>query len=398
MHMLKKIKNEKEYEDALAEVERLMDHDPAAGTPDGDRLQLLALLVEAWEEQHYPLPMPDPISAIEFRMDQQGLKQKDLIPYIGSKSKVSEVLSGKQPLTLKMIRKLHSGLGIPLEVLVGKDEPASPIPELEWKKFPLREMLQRGWLGDFNGTLAEAKQQAEKLLKDFFKGVDLPLLQEAFLRQSVRSSSQIDPPALMAWKAQALKQANSQTGVAPYIKDSINKAFIADVARLSYFDQGPGLVEEYLAKSGIHFVIVPHLTKTHLDGAVMRDAQGAPVIALTLRHDRLDNFWFTLAHELAHLALHMDKEEIDCIIDDFDAEGDAREQAADTLAREALLPARAWASLQGQYDKSQIQNLATKLRIHPAIIAGRIRYESKNYSILTDLIGSRQVNRIFDKR
>lgn len=396
--MNKIIKTEQDYESALQEAKRLVAIDPDPGTEEADKLELLVHLIEAYEKIHYPMPMPDPISAIEFRMDQQGLKQKDLIPYIGSKSKVSEVLSGKQPLTLRMIRNLHSGLGIPLEILVGKDEPAPSAPELEWKKFPLKEMLDRGWLGDFKGTLAEAKKQAGELLNNFFKGVDLPLLQEAFLRQSVRSSGHIDPHALMAWKAQALKQAGAQTDVAPYPKGRITRAFITDVARLSYFDQGPGLVEEYLAKSGIHFVIVPHLSKTHLDGAVMRDAQGAPVIALTLRHDRLDNFWFTLAHELAHLALHMDKEEIDCIIDDLDAEGDSREQAADTLAREALLPARAWASLQGQFNKAQIQDLAAKLRIHPAIIAGRVRYESKNYSLLSDLIGSRQVNRIFDKQ
>lgn len=394
--MNKVIKTEKDYLSALKEAERLVALDPDPGTEDADKLELLVCLIEAYEKLHYPIPLPDPISAIEFRMEQQGLKQKDLIPYIGSKSKVSEVLSGKRPLTLPMIRKLHSGLGISLEVLIGDAETTPTALPLDWKKFPFNEMRKKGWLGDAKGTLKEVKDQAEELLKKFFSGVDKSLLQDAYLRQIVRSSGKLDPYALIAWKAQVLKQAAAQKSIGSYVEGSINKDFISDVVRLSFLDQGPGLVEEYLAKAGIHFIVVPHLAKTHLDGAVMRTANVAPVIALTIRHDRLDNFWFTLAHELAHLALHMDREEIDCIIDDLDAEGDDKEQEADALAREALLPSSAWAVLQEQYDSNSIVNLATKLRIHPAIIAGRVRYESKNYSILTKMIGSGQVNRIFD--
>ncbi len=112
------IKTDEQYEEALAVVEELMDLGPEPGTEDADKLELLILLISNYEKEHFPMEMPDPIEAIKFRMEQQQLSQKDLIPIIGSRSRVSEVLNRKRPLTLKMIRHLHKGLGIPAEVLI----------------------------------------------------------------------------------------------------------------------------------------------------------------------------------------------------------------------------------------------------------------------------------------
>jgi HTH-type transcriptional regulator/antitoxin HigA len=116
----KVLKTDREYKAALAHVEQLMDQ----AAPDEDELELWSLLVENYEEEHFPIDAPDPIDAIRFRMDQEGLTRADLLPYLQSKSKVSEVLSGKRPLSLSMIRALHSGLKIPAEVLV--QEAAAP--------------------------------------------------------------------------------------------------------------------------------------------------------------------------------------------------------------------------------------------------------------------------------
>ena len=88
------------------------------GTPEGDRLDVLVMLVEAWERQHYPLGFPDPIEAIKYHMDQKGLQPRDLIPFIGSRNRVHEVLNRRRSLTLNMIRRLHEGLGIPAESLI----------------------------------------------------------------------------------------------------------------------------------------------------------------------------------------------------------------------------------------------------------------------------------------
>jgi len=112
----KVIKTEADYEAALARIERIFDAKP--GTGKGDELELLLLLVEKYEDKAFPIDLPDPITAIRFRMAQQKLKRKDLQPYLGGKSKVSEVLNGQRELSLTMIRKLVAGLGIPAEVLL----------------------------------------------------------------------------------------------------------------------------------------------------------------------------------------------------------------------------------------------------------------------------------------
>ncbi len=114
----KVIKTEAEYQATLARIEKIFDARP--GTAKGDELELLLLLVESYEDKAYPIDLPDPISALRFRMEQEGLKPKDLIPYLGSKSKVSEVLSGRRPLSLTMIRKLVAGLKLPAEVALRK--------------------------------------------------------------------------------------------------------------------------------------------------------------------------------------------------------------------------------------------------------------------------------------
>lgn len=110
------LKSAKDYEAALGLVDQLMDAEP--GTHEEDDLELWSLLVEEYEHRHYPMDPPDPIEAIKFRMDQMGLQQRDLTKYIPAKSKVSEVLNRKRPLSLAMIRALHKHLGIPAEVLV----------------------------------------------------------------------------------------------------------------------------------------------------------------------------------------------------------------------------------------------------------------------------------------
>lgn len=113
---IKPIKNESDYQAVLAEIEQLFESTP--DTPDGDRLDVLTTLVEAYEEKHYSLPLPNPIEAILYHMESRGLTRRDLEPYIGSRARVSEVLNRKRPLTMEMIRNLHRGLGIAAEVLI----------------------------------------------------------------------------------------------------------------------------------------------------------------------------------------------------------------------------------------------------------------------------------------
>jgi HTH-type transcriptional regulator/antitoxin HigA len=113
---LKPIRSEADYDEALAEVERLWG--AKLGTPEGDRLDILATLIEAYDDKHYRMDPPDPIEAIKYRMEQQGLTRKDLEPLIGTRTRVAEVLNGKRNLSITMIRNLHAKLGISAEVLI----------------------------------------------------------------------------------------------------------------------------------------------------------------------------------------------------------------------------------------------------------------------------------------
>jgi HTH-type transcriptional regulator / antitoxin HigA len=125
---IKPIHNETDYQSALKEVDALLESKP--GTPEFDRMDVLVTLVEAYEAKHFPIPEPDdPVQVLEYYMESRGLKRTDMIPYLGSKERVSEILNGKRALSLEMIRRLHSGLGIPAELLMGKHAPQSPIKQ-----------------------------------------------------------------------------------------------------------------------------------------------------------------------------------------------------------------------------------------------------------------------------
>lgn len=115
---IRPIKNKADHAAALKSISKLMASDPALDTPEGDRLDVLVTLVQAYEAKHHPIDLPDPVEAIKFRMEQQGLTARDLEPMIGSSGRVSEVLGGKRGLSMNMVRRLHAGLGIAAETLI----------------------------------------------------------------------------------------------------------------------------------------------------------------------------------------------------------------------------------------------------------------------------------------
>lgn len=396
--MAKVIKTDADYEAALAGIDRLLDHEIAAGTPEADELELLTLLVREYESSHYPIGIPDPIEAIKFRMEQQNLSQRDLVPFIGSRSKVSEVLSGRRPLTLSMMRALHSGLGIPAKVLLQGREAAdleeSPI---QWDKFPLREMVARGWIEE---KVEDYRSQAEDVLRRFFGQLGSSQAAAALYRHShkVRSARDMDEYALTAWTGRAMMLARRNAPKAEYKEGSVDLAFLRELARLSYFDEGPRLARELLGKYGIAVVVEPHLPRTYLDGAAIIAKGERPIVALTLRYDRVDNFWFCLMHELAHVALHLGGDTTQFFDDlDVDSQGDRREKEADQLAGEALIPEEDWRKSPASRLRSPeaILQLASQLRIHPAIVAGRYRHEYKSYRVLNQFVGHGEVRCLF---
>ena len=189
-----------------------------------------------------------------------------------------------------------------------------------------------------------------------------------------------------------------------YIKGSVRPGTLQEVARLSYFDNGPLLAREYLEKHGIHLVVVPHLPRTYLDGAAILLPDGTPVIGLTLRYDRIDSFWFCLLHELAHVSRHLSPS-ARLIVDDLDLQEreadteDVFEKEADEMARDGLIPKKVWdrKPMADKVTAAKVCTLAAELRIHPAIIAGRIRYEQNNYRLLSKYVGNKQIRKHFSE-
>lgn len=155
---------------------------------------------------------------------------------------------------------------------------------------------------------------------------------------------------------------------------------------------------EFLEKNGICVIIEPCLTGTAVDGAALRDIDGRPIIALTLRQDRLDNFWFTLLHELVHIWKHADS--TNTFIDDIETlknSTDKMEAEANRIARDTLIPRVIWKRSSAYLNPSTftIDELSRELRIHPAIIAGRIRRETGKYNQFSDLVGQGEVRKHF---
>ncbi len=399
------IKSEADYDLSLARIGELMDAE--AGTPEGDELELLAVLVELYEDEHFPMDLPDPIEAVKFRMEQLGLNQQALVPFIGNKSKVSEVLSGKRPLTLAMMRALHNGLGISAEVLLqepGAAFPENP-PEAEWSRFPIGEMIKRGWIA----RTEDAKNRAEELMRGFIEQAGgFKAVPEALFRKndSTRKNAKMDNHALWAWCLRVLIEARGAKLSGSSEPGVIDEQFLRRAARLSYFDDGPRLAKELLDKHGVHLVVVPHLPKTYLDGVAMMLPDGTPVVGLTLRYDRIDNFWFCLLHELAHIGRHLKKDGNEIFIDDLDIRGheaeviNQKEQEADEWAQNALIPRNIWEESpfrkQMKPSLSEVMTLAEQLEIHKAIVAGRIMYERRNYRLLSRHVGSGEVRKHFD--
>jgi HTH-type transcriptional regulator/antitoxin HigA len=179
---------------------------------------------------------------------------------------------------------------------------------------------------------------------------------------------------------------------------SVFNEFLRGVIQISVSDKGPLLAIDFLKEYGIQLVVERHLPRTYLDGATIMTNKVYPVIGLTLRYDRIDNFWFTLMHELAHLALHLDSES-DIFYDDLDieAEEDPREHEANQLAAEVLIPHDIWLASPAsrQCTPIAVDHLATKLQINPAIVAGRMQHEFKSYQLLRNLVGSGKVRKLF---
>ncbi|WP_411749028.1 ImmA/IrrE family metallo-endopeptidase [Serratia marcescens] len=393
---IKVIRTEQQHQEYLKRIRSLMLLMPAIGSDASDELELLITVVEAYENAKYPIEPPDPIDAITFRMHEKGLKQVDLVPYLGTRSRVSEILARKRPLTVPMIKALSIGLGISTDTLIGMNATQDKTSEdnVDWSKFPVKEMIGRGWISEVGNSI---KKNTEELVRSFITDIGWQTGNVAFKRTiSGDAYSPTTKYALYAWVSRVVQRARERKEFLGGFEHSILSAsFLRDLAQLSWFEKGPLLAIEFLEKHGIAVVIEPSLKGTRIDGAALKDIDGLPIVALTLRYDRLDNFWFTLLHEVAHIWKHVNEDE--AFLDDLDASSeDKKESEANRLAREAFIPRAVWkrSDAYASPSKENIDNLSRELKITPAIIAGRLRRESGNYRLFADLVGQGEVSKI----
>ncbi|MCA1790672.1 MAG: ImmA/IrrE family metallo-endopeptidase [Thioalkalivibrio sp.] len=330
----------------------------------------------------------------------QGLTQRQLAEKLKLKEQQIQRYEASEYSGASVSRMLSiaEALGLDVAQDKGSTEPAeAPMlgTEIDWSKFPIREMYVRGWFHGFQGSLHAARQNADELLRDyigaFFRRPTL-----ALHRKRIRSGSKVDEYALLAWECRVLDLASSVQLETNYSRDLVTRDWIENLVRTSRFDDAPVRAVAMLASIGIPLVFEPQLPGTHLDGAALLSGE-TPVIGLTLRHDRIDNFWFVLLHELFHALEHLRKGGLAGTFDDLDAPDDNDlEREADALAGEALLPDAKWRRAVARFVRTDdaVLEFAQEIDRHPAIVAGRIRHEANNYVILRDLVGAGQVRKL----
>lgn len=370
------IRTEEDYQSALNRAAALLGHE---SQKDRDELEVLQALIERWERSRHSIEAATPAQAIKFRMEQTGMSQRDLVPYLGSKSRVSEILNGQRQPTVDQIRALHKHLGIPVGSLIGssKHEPAGGRSSTS---IAAEGRLRR--LGVIN---------AKENLADFLSRSKVSAPAVAMLRKTrtERTNAKTDMMALEAWCAAVLMRAEEININAKKIRSS--KKVARQLTQLSITQNWEKIIVSELHNLGIILIVLEHFPRTYLDGAAMLRRDGVPVIGLTLRHKRVDNFWFALLHEFAHVVCHLSSDR-QVILDDLDvASSEAIEAEADSFARNALIPPAMWKQIDKDSSTEKVLEAAEKAGVHPAIAAGRWRFEYSDYRRFSKLIGQSKV-------
>jgi HTH-type transcriptional regulator/antitoxin HigA len=338
----------------------------------------------------------------------QGLSQKQLAEKLGIKEQQVQRYESEEyaSASLRRLAQIADALNLDIKGIAEfkpKEDlrkPAQMGPKLDWSLFPVKDMYKRGWFKEigFMGSTTAAIGNGADLVRAYVQKA-MPRYQTAFLRHRARIGSEMDQYALWAWQCRITLLAQNEKFSSAYSRDSIDNEWLKHLAEESRFSDGPLRAKNFLRESGIPLVIEPHLPQTYLDGATFFLTDERPVIGMTLRYDRLDNFWFVLFHELIHILKHLRKGKIEQIFDDLDSEPDDLEKEADLLAGAALIPEHDWEIALARYVRTDesIKAFADEHLIHKAIVAGRIRKEADNYVILNDLIGVGEVRKQFSE-
>lgn len=268
------------------------------------------------------------------------------------------------------------------------------IKAIDWSLFPVKEMIKKKWID------IQHKSSPLDAVKNYFTVSAGPQFATAMHRKKFHGGNQPNEYSLLAWQARVLEKSRRELESVDIPEFEFDDSWIPELVSISREDRAPALAKELLASKGIILVFEEHLQGTYLDGAAMLLESGNPVIGMTLRYDRLDNFWFVLFHELGHVFLHL-FESLD--MDFFDEEGgkgnDDIEREADNFSLENLLPEDKWDLCISRFNMTNeaVITDADNFNIHPSIVAGRIRKEQNNYTLFNDLIGHGEVRQLFGR-
>jgi HTH-type transcriptional regulator / antitoxin HigA len=260
--------------------------------------------------------------------------------------------------------------------------------DIVWGQLPYKEMIKRKWFDLPRGA------NPIECVKEYFLHAAGPQFATAFHRKKMRSGNVPNEYALLAWQARILERAHDKIKGGEIGIFELEDRWLQELVRLTGRSDGPKRARDLLAEKGIVLIVERHLPGSYLDGAAMLADSETPVVGLTLRYDRLDNFWFVLMHELGHVFQHLfDGLRFDFFDEEGNDDSDAIEAEADKFALNALIPEALWDQCLSRFALSEeaVRIDADTIGIDPSIIAGRIRKERGDYTILSNLVGRDQV-------
>lgn len=329
---------------------------------------------------------------IREQMEMRDWTQDDLSEVIGVTVKhLNKILQDKQPLTLDMARVLGEVFNTTAQYWINIDtgyrlwlsqdktesETEADIKSLIYERMPIKDMLNKGWIKAFNNA-SELKEQVIKFWG--WQNLDFAILDKEYLPCLTRKSeayNQFNASYAISWYRKALNE-SERFKVGSYKKQKLEKLY-NNLHTYTTTNKGLNLFIKELADAGVIFFVLPHLQKTYLDGAAFFAAQN-PVIVYTGRYKRVDNFWFTVAHEIAHVLKHLD-EKIMFVLDNLkDGVLNKMEIEANELAAEKLKHAEILEYLTpylGYLSVARVEECAAELEVHPAIIVGKLAHEKK---------------------
>jgi HTH-type transcriptional regulator / antitoxin HigA len=333
-----------------------------------------------------PAYVSSPGEILEMELVARGWTQQDLADIIAKPVQaVNEIIKGKKEITPETAIKLSEALGTSAELWLGleadyrlfktrQNDGANHSVARKGRLYelaPVRELLKRGWV--------QASKQSNDLEAHVLKFLglrsldDTPSLAAVNFRQSVAWSP--EEAYVYAWKMR-VEQLASQQKVVAYSKKKLEAA-LPDLLALSQSIGDVTQIPEFLTALGVHFILVPHLPKSYIDGAAF-EVRGRPVVALSLRHACIDRFWFTLLHELAHILLH-EGTYLDVLYDSSETPKD-KEKEANEWASEQLISSSEWKDFlksSARYSKVDVIRFAHGIGRHPGIVVGRLHHEKR---------------------